>query len=123
MPRRSDKVRIMAGVALLGALLAGCSDIYYDRREGVTFAANDATAAAQATQIINPWPAASADRSHTSNGAVVAGAVERYRTCQVIQPRPTTTAGTYNNVTAPTQPGCAPAAAAANTPAAAGAIR
>jgi len=123
MPRRSDKVRIMAGVALLGALLAGCSDIYYDRRDTVSFAADDATATAQATQIINPWPAGSADRSHTSNGAVVAGAVERYRTCQVIQPRPTTTAGTYNNVTAPTQPGCAPAAAAANTPAAAGAIR
>ena len=109
MPRRSDKIRIVAGAVLLGTLLAGCSDIYYDRRDTVTFAANDATASAQATQIINPWPAASADRSHVSNGAVVAGAVERYRTCQVVQPRPTTTQGAYNTGSSQgAQPGCTP---------------
>jgi hypothetical protein len=113
MPRRSDKVRIVATAVLLGALLAGCSDIYYDRREGVTFAANDATATAQATQIINPWPTASADRSHTSSGSVVAGAITRYRTCQVVQPRPTTTQGTYNTTALPAQPGCEPPPASA----------
>lgn len=108
MPRRSDRIRIVAAAVLVGSLLAGCSDIYYDRRETVSFAANDATASAQATQIINPWPAASADRSHLSDGAVVAGAVERYRTCQVVQPRPTTTSGTYNTQATPPQPGCTP---------------
>jgi len=110
MPRRSDKIRIVASAVLLGSLLAGCSDLYYDRRDTVTFAANDAAAAAQATQTINPWPAASADRSHASNGAVVAGAVERYRTCQVIQPRPTTTQGSYNTGPQAPQLGCTPAA-------------
>jgi hypothetical protein len=90
-------------------LLGGCSDIYYDRRETVSFAANDAAASGEATQVINPWPAASADRSHASNGAIVAGAVERYRTCQVVQPRPTTTQGTYNTTAPAAQPGCAPA--------------
>ncbi len=110
MPRRSDKTRIVATAVLLGSVLAGCSDMYYDRRDTVSFAAYDATAAAQAVQIIDPWPPASADRSHTSNGAVVAGAVERYRTCQVVQPRPTTTQGAYNTGTQGAQPGCTPAA-------------
>ncbi len=102
--------RIVAA-AVLVAVLAGCSDMYYDRRETVSFAANDAAAAAQATQVIDPWPAASAERSHASSGAVVAGAIERYRTCQVVQPRPTTTQGTYNTGGQSAQPGCAPAAA------------
>ena len=52
-----------------GSLLAGCSDIYYDRRETVSFAANDAVASAQATQTIDPWPPASANRNIASNGA------------------------------------------------------
>ena len=121
MPRHSDKARIVTTAVLLGALLAGCSDIYYDRRETVSFAANDAVASAQATQIINPWPRASADRSHASSGSVVAGAIERYRNCQVVQPRPSTTAGTYNTVTPASQPGCAPGASG-STPAAAGAM-
>jgi hypothetical protein len=72
---------------LLGSVLAGCSDIYSDRRETVSFAANDAMASAQATQTIDPWPRASADRSIESNGARVAGAIERYRTGQIIQPK------------------------------------
>jgi hypothetical protein len=125
MPLRSDRARIVTAAVLLGSALAGCSDIYYDRRETVSFAAGDASASAQATQIINPWPAASADRSHTSNGAVVAGAVERYRTCQVIQPKPTASQNTYNSNGDSTQVpqsqlGCTPAAAGvANTPGAA----
>ncbi len=120
MPRRSDKTRIVATAVLLGSVLAGCSDMYYDRRDTVTFAANDATATAQAVQTIDPWPAASADRSHTSSGAVVASAIERYRTCQVIQPRPTTTQGAYNSGTQSAQLGCTPVVAGSATPAAAG---
>jgi len=129
MPRHSDKAKIVTTVVLLGALLAGCSDIYYDRRETVSFAANDAVASAQATQIINPWPRASADRGHTSSGPIVAGAIDRYRNCQVIQPRPSSTAGAYNTVALPAQPGCTPGAsgstpaAAGVTPAAGGTIR
>ncbi len=102
---------------LLAAMLAGCSDIYYDRRDTVSFAANDAVATALATQTIDPWPRASANRNIAANGVVVQSAVERYRTCQVIQPKGTSTSGTAGYGTAPqaAQPGCTPAPAAAAT--------
>jgi hypothetical protein len=114
MRRRSRIMRVGAGV-LLAALLAGCSDLYYDRRETVSFAANDAVATALATQTIDPWPPASANRNIAANGVVVQSAVERYRTCQVIQPKGTSTSGTagYGGAAQATQPGCTPAPAAA----------
>jgi hypothetical protein len=83
----SPRTRAVAATVLLGSVLAGCSDLYYDRRETVSFAANDAIASAQATQTIDPWPPASSNRSVESNGARVAGAIERYRTGQIIQPK------------------------------------
>ncbi len=91
MPRSSDKTRVVATAVLLGAALAGCSDIYYDRRETVTFAAANAIAAAQATQTVDPWPPASANRNIPGHGVRVAGAIERYRTGQIIQPKGTGT--------------------------------
>jgi hypothetical protein len=115
MSKRSEMTRIVTTAVLLGSMLAGCSDIYYDRRDSVSFAAGDASASALATQMIDPWPAASADRSHASSGSVVAGAVGRYRTCQVVQPRPTSTQGTYNTGTQTAQLGCAPVAGGPNT--------
>jgi len=54
MPLRSEKTRVVMGAVLLASLLAGCSDIYYDRREPVSVAAGDATATAQAVQGIDP---------------------------------------------------------------------
>jgi len=110
----SDVTKIVTTGVLLGAMLAGCSDIYYDRRETVSFAAGDAVASARATQVVDPWPPASADRWVVSNGVRVAGAVERYRTCQVIQPKSTTTSNVYGTAAAdPPQPGCAPPPASA----------
>jgi len=118
MRRRADMTgigsRIGAGV-LLAALLAGCSDLYYDRRETVSFAPNEALATAQATQIIDPWPPASANRNIAANGVVVQSAIERYRTCQVIQPKGTSSSGSYGtaNSALAAQPGCTPQPAAA----------
>jgi len=114
MRRRSEMMRVGAGV-LLAAMLAGCSDLYYDRRETVSLSANDAVATALATQTIDPWPRASADRNIAANGVVVQSAVERYRTCQVIQPKGTSSSGTGGYGAAPqtVQPGCTPAPAAA----------
>jgi hypothetical protein len=68
-----------------------------------------------ATQTIDPWPRASADRRIAANGVVVQSAVERYRTCQVIQPRGTSSSGNagYGNAPQATQPGCTPQPAAA----------
>jgi hypothetical protein len=104
MPRRSDKTRIATVVVLLGSVLAGCSDIYYDRRETVMFGADEAVATAQATQVIDPWPPAAARRDHASNGPRVAGAIERYRTGKIIQPQGTATGSSYG-YTAPTEQG------------------
>jgi hypothetical protein len=115
MPRHSNNTRIVATAVLLGSVLAGCSDIYYDRRETISFAAYDATASAQATQTVDPWPAASANRHIAANGSQVAGAVERYRTCQIIQPRATTTSAAYGNAPLAVQPGCTPAPPAATS--------
>lgn len=113
MSRRSEMMtRIGAGV-LLATMLAGCSDLYYDRRETVSFSANDAVATALATQTVDPWPPASANRNIAANGVVVQSAVERYRTCQVIQPKGTSSSGTYGNAVQTVQPGCTPAPAAA----------
>ena len=96
MPRRSDKMKIVTVAVLLGTTLAGCSDIYYDRRETVSFGADDAVASAQATQTIDPWPAAASRRDHTTNGPRVAGAIERYRTGKIIQPVGTGTSTSYS---------------------------
>ena len=112
MWRRNEMTRVGAGV-LLAAMLAGCSDLYYDRRETVSFAANDSIATALATQTVDPWPPASANRNIPANGVVVQSAVERYRTCQVIQPKGTSSTGSYGNAQQATQPGCTPAPAAA----------
>ena len=105
MPRRSDiKVKAVAGAVLLASALAGCSDIYYDRRETVSFAAGNATASAQATQIVDPWPPASHNRNIAFNGPRVAGAIERYRTGRIIEPKGTGTSTSYS-YTPPTQQG------------------
>jgi len=55
---------------------------------------------------------ASADRRVMSNGSMVAAAVERYRTCQVVQPKGTTTSAAYGATQQTAQLGCTPAAAA-----------
>jgi hypothetical protein len=104
MPRRSNKMKVVTVAVLLGSALAGCSDIYYDRRDTVMFGGDEAVATAQATQVIDPWPAAASQRGHTSNGPRVAGAVERYRTGRIIEPQGTGTSASYG-YTAPTQQG------------------
>ena len=58
---RIEPVRPLVGaglvlVVLAGAMLAGCSDIYYDRRETIALSADDAGAADRAQQVIDPWP-------------------------------------------------------------------
>ena len=105
MPRRSDKMKIVTVAVLLGATLAGCSDIYYDRRETISFGADEAVASAQATQIIDPWPAAASRRDHSTNGPRVAGAIERYRTGKIIQPVGTGTSTSYTAATQAQQGG------------------
>lgn len=98
--------RLVAGtVALAGlaSLLAGCSDIYLDRRETVALSAGDAIAANKVTQMVDPWPPNSGDRNIAYNGQRMQAAVERYRTNKVTQAAdsmaPETAAASVQNIT------------------------
>ena len=87
--------RALAAVIGLGAIVGGCSDIYYDRRETVLFGADNAVAANNAVQTVDPWPPGSANRNASTNGEVVAAAIERYRTGRVFIPVGTGTSTSY----------------------------
>lgn len=95
-PRR----RALGVVFALGAVLGGCSDIYYDRRETVALGAADHMAANEAIQMVDPWPRYVGDKNLTFNGERLQGAVERYRRHEVIRPIPPAT-NTYSQPPAP----------------------
>ena len=67
-------------------MLGGCSEYYFDRRDGITLHSGEAMAANRVTQMIDPWPAASGNRNIAYNGEKAAVAAERYRTGRVIPP-------------------------------------
>jgi hypothetical protein len=78
--------RAIAVTVMLGALLAGCSDIYFDRRETIAPGAGNAVAANQVEQMVDPWPAHANDKNLTFNGERMQRAVECYRIDKVTQP-------------------------------------
>ena len=100
MPRIDSRFRrrMFAPALLLTAQLGACSDMYYDRREGVSFQAGDAIASNVAVQTIDPWPAAAAQREIAANGQRVQSAIERYRNNKVIPPQGTGTSSVYTPV-------------------------
>jgi hypothetical protein len=75
----------IVAAALVGTL-AGCSDIYFDRRETVVLGGGDAVATDQMMQMNNPWPPESRYTALAANGQRIQSAVERYRTNLVTQP-------------------------------------
>jgi len=97
MRRFADRLakRGLAAVIGLGAVISGCSDIYYDRRETVLFGADNAVAANSAVQTVDPWPPGSSNRNASTNGQVVAAAIERYRTGRVFIPIGNGTSSSY----------------------------
>jgi hypothetical protein len=80
------RFRALAAVLVCGSLLAACSDIYYDRRDTISFQAGDAVATNKVTHAIDVWPEAAGHREIVSNGEKIQGAVERYRTNKVTPP-------------------------------------
>ena len=82
MRRSADgiAVRTVIVCVVLATMLAACSDIYYDRRESLTFQGGDAPAANAVAQTIDPWPPAAAHRNISYNGERMQRAMERYRT-------------------------------------------
>ena len=78
--------RVLTAAFVLAAMLGGCSDIYYDRRETVSFGAGDAIATNKVTLAVDVWPEAAGERNIASNGQKIQSAVERYRTNKVTPP-------------------------------------
>ena len=73
-----------ATLALAAATaLGGCTDMYLDRRDTVSFAAGDAVATNKVTHMVDPWPARAGDRNIAFDGERAALAAERYRTDKV----------------------------------------
>jgi hypothetical protein len=76
----SSRTKTLVGATLLAATaLGGCSDIYYDRRETIALGADDAVASNRVTQMVDPWPAHSANNNIAFNGERMQAASERYR--------------------------------------------
>jgi hypothetical protein len=84
-------MRVIASALLAGVLLSGCSDIYFDRRETIVPSAGDAVASNRISQMVDPWPASSANKNIAFNGEKMQTAVERYRQGRIIPPVNATT--------------------------------
>jgi hypothetical protein len=80
-----------AVLVLVGMVLGGCSDIYFDRRDEVSIVSGEAMAANRVTQMIDPWPPASGKRNIAYNGEKAQLAAECYRTGHVTTPLGATT--------------------------------
>jgi hypothetical protein len=93
---KEKSIRIAAlGVVAAASVLAGCSDIYYDRRETVASGAGDAVASNIAVQTVDPWPRNVGNTQISMNGDRAVLAAQRYRTNRVITPRGNSTSSTY----------------------------
>jgi hypothetical protein len=111
----------MAAITLAGTMLAGCSDLYFDRRETIALGAEDHRDSNRVAQMVDPWPRDVGRRQIAFDGQKMQNAVERYRTGRVIPPVNVTTssaayqaaeqaaASTMNSVSPP--PFSTPAAA------------
>jgi hypothetical protein len=78
--------RAVSAAVLLASLLAGCSDLYFDRRETITFDGGNSVAANAAEQTIDPWPRHSNNNRLAFNGQRMQHAVECYRIGKVQPP-------------------------------------
>ena len=112
--------RSVAALLALGFGLAGCSDIYYDRRDTIALGADDAIATNRVTHMVDPWPRHVGNRNLAFNGERIQCAVERYRHNRVIEPRHVTTSsaasqsaqqGAGSGASCPTLPAVTPPAA------------
>lgn len=89
MPRSAEtpRLRAVGAAVLIAAAVAGCSDLYYDRRETVSLGAADPVAVNRVTHMVDPWPPSAASRNIAFNGDKMQSAAERYRTGKIIQPQ------------------------------------
>jgi hypothetical protein len=93
--------RALAVAVVLGTAVAGCSEIYFDRRETVSLGAGDAVAANKVSQMVDPWPRYSSNNRISYNGQLMQAAQDRYNRGKVITPvLPTSTSKDYQSMAA-----------------------
>ncbi len=78
-PGLARALRALAVAVTLGIVVAGCSNLYYDRRDTIALGAGDAVAANAVEQMVDPWPRYSGDVNVPFDGQRMQAAVERYR--------------------------------------------
>ncbi len=76
----------IAIVVVIASAVAGCSEMYFDRRQTIALGAGDALATNKVTQMVDPWPAASANNNIAFNGQLMQSAQDRYNRGKVITP-------------------------------------
>ena len=79
-------IKTAAVIVVFGTAVAGCSDMYYDRRETVSLGAGDALAVNKTTHTIDPWPRHSMNNRIAANGQLMQAAQDRYNRGRVITP-------------------------------------
>jgi hypothetical protein len=104
MRRTKRALRLLPPALAVSALLAGCSDLYWDRRDSIAFNAGNANAANLVAQEIDPWPAVAANKNIDFNGERMQRAIERYRTNKVIPPQGTNTSSVQYQPVIPMAP-------------------
>jgi len=85
-PRTKRALRAIAAVLALCSTVAGCSDLYFDRRETIALSAGDAVAGNAVAQTVDPWPPHSGNTNIAFNGQRTQSAVEHYRLDRVAPP-------------------------------------
>jgi hypothetical protein len=111
--------RALAVVAVIGTAVAGCSEIYFDRRDSIALSAGDAVASNKVTQTIDPWPRNSTNNRLAANGQLMQAAQDRYNRGKVITPVLPTAASKDYQMMQQTAAGAQSAQATSATPAAA----
>ena len=91
-----SRIKLGSCALIAATALAGCSDLYFDRRESIQLSAGDDLYSNQVTHMVDPWPAQSANRHIAYDGQKMQSAVERYRINKVTPPvNPTTSSAGY----------------------------
>jgi hypothetical protein len=98
--RPFSKITSALALASVLAALSGCAE-YLDRRDTIALNAGDAVATDKVTQMVDPWPRASANKNIRFNGERMESAVERYRTNKTYPPSGTGTSTSYQQSAAP----------------------
>lgn len=111
MPRFNKPMPMKASrhlaLILAAASLAGCSE-YLDRTDTMSRQSGNAIQTDKLTQMVDPWPVASAERNIAFDGAVMEAGMTRYRTGRVIQPRGLNSSGYAASNNAQPSPNSAP---------------